>query len=87
MTTWNLADIFEAVAARVLDRACQIQGDRVVTWAEFDRRANALTADLLAAGLGHQSKVAAYLYNGPEYLEVYLAAFKGGFAPINTNYR
>jgi fatty-acyl-CoA synthase len=87
MTTWNLADIFEAVAARVPDRACQIQGDRVVTWAEFDRRANALTADLLAAGLGHQSKVAAYLYNGPEYLEVYLAAFKGGFAPINTNYR
>ena len=87
MTTWNLADIFEAVAARVPDGACQIQGDRVVTWAEFDRRANALTADLLAAGLGQQSKVAAYLYNGPEYLEVYLAAFKGGFAPINTNYR
>ena len=35
----------------------------------------------------HQAKVAAYLYNGPEYLETYFAAFKGGFAPVNTNYR
>ena len=31
--------------------------------------------------------MAAYLYNGPEYLETYVAAFKGGFAPVNTNYR
>ena len=42
---------------------------------------------MLAAGLTQQSKVAAYLYNGPEYLEVYIAAFKGGLAPVNTNYR
>src|SRR4051794_37960152 len=87
MTNWNFAEVYEAVAARVPDRPCQIQGDRVVTWREFDRRANALAADLVAAGLSHQSKVAAYLYNGPEYLEAYIAAFKGAFAPINTNYR
>src|SRR6476659_2472096 len=87
MTDWNFADVYEAVAARVPDRACQVQGDRVITWVQFDRRANALVADLLNAGLTHQSKVAAYLYNGPEYLEAYVAAFKGGFAPINTNYR
>ena len=35
-----------------------------MTWGEFDRRANAFAADLIAAGLQHQSKVAAYLYNG-----------------------
>jgi len=87
MTDWNFADVYEAVAARVPDRPCQIQGDRVITWAQFDARANALAADLLDAGLTHQSKVAAYLYNGPEYLETYVAAFKGGFAPVNTNYR
>ena len=39
MTNWNFADIFEAVAAKVPDRPCQIQGERVVTWGEFDRRA------------------------------------------------
>jgi fatty-acyl-CoA synthase len=87
MTAWNLADVYEAVAAKVPDRPCQVQGDRVISWREFDARADALAADLLSVGLGHQSKVAAYLYNGPEYLETYVAAFKGGFAPVNTNYR
>ena len=86
-TDWNLADIFEAVAARVPSRPCQVQGERVVTWAEFDRRANALAADLLAIGLGRQSKVACYLYNGPEYMEVMTAAFKVSMAPVNTNFR
>jgi fatty-acyl-CoA synthase len=87
VTDWNFADAFEAIAAVVPDRPCQVQGDRSVTWAEFDRRADALAADLLDAGLGQQSKVAAYLTNGPEYLEVYAAAFKAGLAPVNTNYR
>ena len=87
MSAWNFADVYEAIAAKVPEHPCQIQGDRVITWAEFDRRTNALAHDFVAAGLGRQSKVAAYLYNGPEYLETYIAAFKGAFAPVNTNYR
>jgi fatty-acyl-CoA synthase len=87
MTEWNFADVYEAVAARVPDRPCQIQGDRVVTWAEFDARADAVAAELVAAGLGHQSKVACYLHNGVEYLEVLVAAFKAAMVPVNTNYR
>ncbi len=87
MTSWNLADIYEAVARVVPDRPAQVHGNRTFTWSQFDQRCNALAADLLAAGLSHQSKVAAYLYNGPEYLETYVAAFKAGLAPVNTNYR
>src|SRR3954470_1243132 len=87
MPDWNFADAFEAVARRVPDAPCHIQGDRTVTWGDFNRRANGLAADLIDAGLKHQSKVAAYLYNGPEYLETYFAAFKAGLAPVNTNYR
>jgi acyl-CoA synthetase (AMP-forming)/AMP-acid ligase II len=87
MTSWNFADVYEVVAEKVPDAPCQIHGDRRVTWQQFDRRANALAADLLDAGLGHQAKVAAYLYNGPEYLETYVAAFKAGLVPVNTNYR
>ena len=86
-TNWNLADIWEAVAARVPDRPAQIQGDRVISWADFDRRADALAADFVAAGLTHQSKIACYLYNAPEYLETMFAAFKAAMAPVNTNYR
>lgn len=87
MSGWNYADVFEAVAGAAGDRPCQIQGDRVISWRAFDRRANALAADLIAAGLSRQSKLAAYLHNGPEYLESYVAAFKAGVAPVNTNYR
>ena len=86
-TEWNFAEAFEAIAARIPDRPCQIQGERVVTWGAFDARANALAADFVAAGLGQQSKVACYLYNAPEYMETVVAAFKAGMAPVNTNYR
>ena len=87
MTGWNFADAYEAIAARVPDRTCQIFGPSVFSWRAFDRRANALAADLFDAGLTQQSKVAAFLYNGNEYLETYIASFKGGFVPVNTNYR
>jgi fatty-acyl-CoA synthase len=87
MTAWNFADAYERVAAAIPDAPCQEQGDRIVTWGEFDRRANAVAADLLRAGLGEQSKVAAYLTNCPEYLECYVAAFKAGMVPVNTNFR
>ena len=84
---WNLADIFEAAAQAGPDRPAQKCGDRVLTWGEFDRRADALACDLLERGLTHQGKVAAYLYNGPEYLEAYFAAFKAAGVPVNVNYR
>jgi non-ribosomal peptide synthetase component F len=81
------ADVWEAIAAAQPERPVVIQGERVITWAEFDRRSDALAAHFIAKGLGQQAKVAAFLYNGPEYLEAYFAAFKGGYAPVNTNYR
>ncbi|MDP1629785.1 MAG: acyl-CoA synthetase [Caulobacter sp.] len=87
MSGWNFADVWEEIAAAAPDRPAQIRGERVISWRDFDRRANALAAHLLGAGLGHQSKVAADLYNAPEYLETYYAAFKAGLAPVNTNYR
>ena len=87
MSGWNVAEVLETVASSVPDAPAQRSGDRYFSWAAFNRRANALAADLLTAGLGQQSKVAAYLTNGPEYLEVYFAAFKAGMVPVNTNYR
>ncbi len=86
-TNWNYADLLEAVASAVPEWPAQIHDGAVYSWATFDARANGLAADLINAGLGEQSKVAAYLYNGPEYLETYFAAFKAGLVPVNTNYR
>ncbi len=87
MSAWTFADVWEAIAARQPDQPALIQGGRVVTWGQFDARADALAAHLAAHGVSSGGKVAAYLYNGPEYLETYYAAFKAGLAPINTNYR
>ncbi len=87
MVSWNYADVWESVARAVPYRAAQVHGQRLIDWASFDARADGLARHLLDAGLGAQAKVAAYLYNAPEYLETYFAAFKAGLAPVNTNYR
>ena len=84
---WNIAEIWERNADRFPDALAQLQGDRSYTWAEFDRRADGIAATLLAAGLGHQAKVAHYLYNCPEYLESMFGLFKAALVPVNTNYR
>ncbi len=84
---WNLADLWETVAAQIPDALAQQQGDRTFTWNEFNRRANGVASTLLASGAVEQDKVAQYLYNAPEYLESIFAAFKAGLAVVNTNYR
>jgi len=84
---WNFGDIFSVVAREIPDAPALIQGDRRVIWSNLDRRATSLAACLVDAGLGHQAKVAQYLFSTPEYIESVLACFKGGFVPVNTNYR
>jgi 3-oxocholest-4-en-26-oate---CoA ligase len=87
MTGWNFADLWEVCADARGDRPAQVHGDRTIGWAEFDRRADGVAAALLDAGLGHQDKVAQYLYNGPEYMQGVYACFKASMVPVNTNYR
>ncbi len=91
MGNWNFADIWETVADDLPDAPCLVHasagGSVTRTWAEVDRRADGVARHLLDAGLERQQAVAQYLYNSPEYLESMFAAFKGAFAPVNTNYR
>ena len=84
---WNLADVWEAVADTVPDAPALIHADRTVSWSAFDDRAARLAAVFDAAGLRPGSKVAHYLYNGPEYIEATFAAFKCRAVPVNVNYR
>ena len=84
---WNYGVLWKGIAHADPDRPAQIFGDTTYSWGDFYSRSNSLAADLVKAGLGHQAKIAQYLYNGPEYLETMFAAFLGGFVPVNTNYR
>ncbi|HUQ39798.1 MAG TPA: acyl-CoA synthetase [Acidimicrobiales bacterium] len=83
----NLADIFEAVADAVPDREALVCGDARLTFADLDARANRLAHVLAESGIGAGDHVALYLYNGNEYIEGMLAAYKLRAVPINVNYR
>ena len=84
---WNYADVYETIAGTMPDVPCQVQGDRSVSWGEFDRRSNTLAGALLRAGLSEHAKVAVYLRNCPEFIETYVACFKARMIPANVNYR
>jgi fatty-acyl-CoA synthase len=97
----NLAAAHEAIAAAVPDRPCIVFRDRRLSYAEVTGRTRRLAHVLHDRGLGarpdgrrglaghesHQDHLAIYAYNGNEYLEAMLGAFKARVAPINVNYR
>ncbi len=85
--TYNLADLFEIVAAAVPDRIAFRCGGRQLTYRELDRRASQLGSALRARGLGRGDNVGIQLYNSAEYLETFFACCKIGAAPVNVNYR
>jgi acyl-CoA synthetase (AMP-forming)/AMP-acid ligase II len=87
MTTFNLADLFESVADVVPDRMALVCGERRLTYAQLDARANRLAHHLLALGVQPGEHVGVHLYNATEYLECMLAAFKVRAVPVNVNYR
>jgi len=85
--TFNLADLFEIVASAVPERTALIYGDARTSYAELDQRASALACALQAHGIQRGDSIGLHLYNGPEYLEGFLAACKLGAMPVNINYR
>ena len=84
---WNLADVWETVADTVGDAPALFHGDRLLSWSDFETRASRLAAVFAEHGIGHDSKVALYLHNCPQYLEATFAAFKCRAVPVNVNYR
>jgi acyl-CoA synthetase (AMP-forming)/AMP-acid ligase II/acyl-coenzyme A thioesterase PaaI-like protein len=85
--SFNLADLFESVADLIPDREALISGKQRLTYARLEERANRLANWLRARGVGAGDHVGLYLYNGHEYIEALLAAFKLRAVPININYR
>ncbi|HUC38185.1 MAG TPA: acyl-CoA synthetase [Acidimicrobiales bacterium] len=97
---FNLGTVHERVSAVVADRQCVVQGDRSWTYREITERSRRLARLLHDHGLGvrterhqlegHESgqdHLGLYLYNGNEYIEGMLGAYKARVAPFNVNYR
>ncbi len=84
---FHFATIWESLADAMPQRTAVVHGDRRFTWAEYDERSARIAAAFTAAGLGPDSKIALFMYNGNEYLEAHYGAFKMRGVPINVNYR
>ncbi len=87
MSGWQYADVWDAVAAQRGDAPALVHGDRRTSWTAFQARAGALARSLVDRGARQGDRVAQYLFNCPEYLEVSYAAYQAGLTPVNTNYR
>ena len=83
----HFATVWESIADAVGDQTALVHGATRRTWREFDERAARLAGAFTAAGLGPDSKIGMYLYNGNEYLEAQYAGFKLRGVPVNVNYR
>jgi len=83
----HFATIWESIARAQPDAFAVTIGDDRRTWADWEARSARLAGVFAGAGLGPDSKVGLYLYNGIEYCETQFAAFKGRGVPININYR
>ena len=83
----HYATIWESIADTIPAETAVVHGDTVRTWAEYDERSARLASVYTAAGLGHDSKIGLYMYNGSEYLEAQYAGFKIRAVPVNVNYR
>jgi acyl-CoA synthetase (AMP-forming)/AMP-acid ligase II len=83
----HYATLWESIADSIGDRDALANGTLRRSWSEYDDRAARLAAAFADAGLGQDSKVGLYLYNGNEYLEAQFAAMKMRGVPVNVNYR
>ena len=84
---WHYATVWESLTDALGDMTAVVHGDRRLSWTQYDDRAARMAAAYTAAGLGPDSKIGLYLYNGNEYLEAHYGAFKMRGVPINVNYR
>ena len=86
--SFNLADLFELVAAAIPDREAVTGSAKRLTFGDLDARATRL-ADALDTKLGVRpgDHVGIDLYNSCEYVEAMLACWKLRAVPINVNYR
>ena len=87
MSSWNLADCFDAVTEILGAEDALIQGANRRSWSQLERRARNLAAWMLERGVSHQGKLAIYTYNHPAYMESVYAGFKAAMVPVNVNYR
>lgn len=84
----TVPELFESIAARAGQAPAVVFGDRVVTYAALNTRANQLARVLVAHGVGPDTTVAVALPKCDELMVVLLAVLKAGgaYLPLDPQY-
>ena len=83
----HFATAWEAATDAIPDRDAIVQGERRMSYREYDDQAARFASALEGADIPEGASVALYLYNCPEYLVAQYGAFKHRAVPVNVNYR
>ena len=78
---------FSKVVNKIPHHPCIIHGDHVYSFRETNRRVNAMANAFLDMGIKKGDRIAAGLFNCPQLIETWMAAFKIGAVAVNINYR
>jgi acyl-CoA synthetase (AMP-forming)/AMP-acid ligase II len=84
----TVADLVRLAARRTPHRvAVKMNGGRELSYEELDARTNRLANALRARGLSPGDRLAAWMEDSIEYVEVYVAAAKAGIVIVHINAR
>ncbi len=88
MTAWmNLGQQLKMNAAKYPDTIALADKDRRFTYPQTNQRVNQLSHSLLSMGLKKGDKVAVFMENSIEIIEVFLATAKTGLVIVPINFR
>ena len=83
----NVGSLLSTNAVRFPAKPALIEGERKVSYSEFNRRANKLANKLLALEVRKGDKACLYLNNSIEFAEIYFALSKIGVIVVPINFR
>ena len=83
----NIGSLLTHSAQTFPDQPALIQGERRLSYAEFNARANRLANALGGLGVGQGDNIALLMYNCTEMLEALFAGFKAGCGVVPINFR
>ena len=87
MTWLNIGEIVKVNATKYPNKLALKDIKRQLTFEELNERTNRLANGLLKSGLNKGDKVAVLSNNSIEFMEIYVAAAKGGFIIVPLNFR
>lgn len=83
----NVGSLLTANVVRFPKKFALIEGERKVSYSEFNKRVNKLTNKLLTLNVKKGDKASLYLNNSMEFAEIYFALSKIGVVVVPINFR